>query len=94
MQQTCWHFLLQTLAAENNCSLEEEIETLLESQVKETEMTQSGLVETPNQGKNKSNLTQSSVKDEGGFGCARDLIVIPSDFDEPLEEFNEYSKPK
>ncbi len=79
---------LQTLAAENNCSLEEEIETLLESQV--TEMTESALVETPNKGKNESNSIQSSVKNEGGFGCARHLIVMSPDFDEPLDEFNEY----
>lgn len=82
---------LRTLAAENNCSLEEEIETLLESQVREAEMTQSSIVETSHQRENESHLTQSAVNDEGGFGCARDLIIIPSDFDEPLEELGDYT---
>ena len=97
---------LKTLAQKHNRSIEKEIENILEDQVQELEMTQSGMVETPNQREKNHNqhseqvssveeglisdLTQSSVKDEGGFGCARGLIVIPSDFDELLEDFSEY----
>jgi plasmid stability protein len=81
---------LKTLAQKHNRSLEEEIESLLENQVQEIEVTPSNLAETSNQGENNPQFTQSSVRDEGGFGCARNLIVIPSDFDEPLEEFSEY----
>lgn len=30
------------------------------------------------------------TRTESGFGCARGLIIISPDFDEPLEEFGEY----
>jgi hypothetical protein len=33
---------------------------------------------------------QSEARPESGFGCARGLIITPPNFDEPLEEFNEY----
>lgn len=35
-------------------------------------------------------VVQSEARPESGFGCARGLIIMSPDFDEPLEEFNEY----
>lgn len=35
-------------------------------------------------------VVQSEARPESGFGCARGLIILSSNFDEPLEEFNEY----
>ena len=81
---------LQVLAKKHNSSIEEEIRSILENKIKETEITQSDLVKTSNQGENKMKSTQSSVNDQGGFGCARELIIIPSDFDEPIEDFSDY----
>jgi hypothetical protein len=36
-----------------------------------------------------SDLRESSVDSEGGFGCARGLIVIPPEFDDPIEGFSD-----
>lgn len=81
---------LKVLAEKHNSSLEEEIKSILENKIQETEITQYDIVETAHQNKNQTNSTQSSVDDQGGFGCARGLIIIPSDFDEPIEDFSEY----
>lgn len=35
-------------------------------------------------------IEQSEARPESGFGCARGLIVMSPNFDEPLEEFSEY----
>lgn len=35
-------------------------------------------------------VAQSETRPESGFGCARGLIIVPPNFDEPLEEFGEY----
>lgn len=34
---------------------------------------------------------QEGDRPESGFGCARGLIVFGPDFDEPLEDFNDYT---
>lgn len=36
--------------------------------------------------KNKSNEVQASPQ----FGCAKGLIILSDDFDEPIEDFKEY----
>jgi formylmethanofuran dehydrogenase subunit C len=35
-------------------------------------------------------VVEGEARPESGFGCARGLIVVPPNFDEPLEEFSEY----
>ena len=35
-------------------------------------------------------VAQNEARPESGFGCARGLIILPPNFDEPLEEFSEY----
>jgi Uncharacterized protein conserved in bacteria (DUF2188) len=35
-------------------------------------------------------VVEDEARPESGFGCARGLIVIPPNFDEPLAEFSEY----
>lgn len=35
-------------------------------------------------------VAQSETRPESGFGCARGLIIISPNFDEPLEDFGEY----
>lgn len=37
-----------------------------------------------------SQLKQDEKNPESGFGCARELIFMSPDFDERLEEFNDY----
>lgn len=35
-------------------------------------------------------VAQSETRPESGFGCARELIIMSPNFDEPLEEFGKY----
>lgn len=35
-------------------------------------------------------VVQSEARPESSFGCARGLIILSPNFDEPLKEFNEY----
>ncbi len=39
---------------------------------------------------NFGQAAENEKRTESVFGCARGLIVIPPNFDEPLEEFSEY----
>ena len=39
---------------------------------------------------NYGEVEQSEVRPESGFGCARGLIIMSPNFDEPLEAFSEY----
>jgi hypothetical protein len=40
--------------------------------------------------KKHGKAVQPKQRPESGFGCAKGLIIILPEFDEPLEEFNEY----
>ena len=45
----------------------------------------------PSQRKHKPKTRSEAPRPKSGFGCARGLIKLSPDFDEPLDDFAEYS---